>query len=360
MKVFHLPYNMASFMSETTQGLEAIGVETRALCVHPPHIGIKSSSITHVFTDKDMSFLQRVKSRIAKYYLILRNIFWADIVHYYWNSDILSKNLDLKLIVWLNKPVVIEWVGSDIRNPDIEVKENQKYAEALLRKNSKYIKLESALRSKQIQQKFHDIGAIPVLCTDMISYLDLNLFPVYFRVFQRLTVSNYKSMPPSPLVKRPVIVHASTDFVAKGTFSIKRIINELKQIYDFEFKLVARESRENLQRIISDCDIYIDQIICGAHGLAAVEAMAMGKPVITYIKKSLIGKYPADLPIVNANDDNLYEVLEKLIVDSNLRHQIGLNSRAYAEKYHDTEKVAIKFKQIYQEVINMKQRANTQ
>lgn len=347
-------------MSETIHGQNVIGIETRALCVHPPHTGINSAGIVHVYIEKDMPWFQKLKNRIAKYYLIIRNIFWADIIHYYWNSDILSKNLDLKLITWLNKPVVIEWVGSDIRNPDIEVKENQKYAEALLRKNSKYIKLESAIRSKQIQQKFHAIGAVPVLCTDMISYLDSDLFPVYYRVFQRLTVFNYKAMPPSPLVKRPVIVHSSTDFVAKGTFSIKRIINELKQIYDFEFKLIARESRENLQRIINDCDIYIDQIIYGAHGLAAVEAMAMGKPVVTYIKKSLVDKYPADMPIINASDDNLYEVLEKLIVDSNLRHQIGLNSRAYAEKYHDTEKVAIRFKQIYEEVIQMKKSSNTQ
>lgn len=63
--------------------------------------------------------------------------------------------------------------------------------------------------------------------------------------------------------------------------------------------------------------------------------MAYGKPVVGYIKPSLVGRYPADLPIISANPDNLADVLESLLQSGTLRYEAGRRGRLYVEKHHD-------------------------
>ncbi len=104
---------------------------------------------------------------------------------------------------------------------------------------------------------------------------------------------------------------------------------------------------------MKQCDVYIDQLIIGGHGYAALEAMAFGKPVVGYINPVLGKDYPSDLPIFNANPDNIAERLEVLIKDAALRNELGKKGRAYAEKYHDGEKIARELVKIYEEVIRL-------
>ena len=95
----------------------------------------------------------------------------------------------------------------------------------------------------------------------------------------------------------------------------------------------------------------MDQVVGGSHGLATLEAMAFGKPVVCYIKPSLVPKFPPELPIVNANQDNLAEVLAGLLADGARRQRIGRQSRAYVEKYHDAHDVARRLVTIYEELL---------
>jgi hypothetical protein len=60
------------------------------------------------------------------------------------------------------------------------------------------------------------------------------------------------------------------------------------------------------------------------------------------------------LPIINATQDNLADVLEPLLRDGELRHEIGKRSRVYVEKYHDAIKLAYRLVDIYQAVIEDK------
>ena len=103
--------------------------------------------------------------------------------------------------------------------------------------------------------------------------------------------------------------------------------------------------------IVRDCDIMLDQFVLGAHGVAALEAMAFGKPTLCYIKPSFVGRYPNDLPIINANQENLTEVLAGLLEDGQKRYEIGCRSRAYVEKYHDAHKIARDLVVIYQDLL---------
>ncbi len=79
--------------------------------------------------------------------------------------------------------------------------------------------------------------------------------------------------------------------------------------------------------------------------------MAFGKPVVCYIKPSLVKQYPVDMPIVNATQDTLTEVLESLIQDSSRRHELGKKGRTYVEVHHDALSVTPQIMDIYTDLI---------
>lgn len=149
----------------------------------------------------------------------------------------------------------------------------------------------------------------------------------------------------------PRILHIPTEPKVKGTEEIIAAVENLKKKgHIFEFVLKRQLTQKEVYQEISNCDVYVDELRCGSHGVTAVETMAAGKPTVTFIREDLIDKFPEELPLVNANPDTIEEVLEELILDAQLRHNIGKASRAYVEKYHDSRVVADDLIEIYKEI----------
>ncbi len=121
----------------------------------------------------------------------------------------------------------------------------------------------------------------------------------------------------------------------------------LKRSLDFDFHLVQNVPHHLAREAIRRCDVYVDQLVYGAHGQAAVEAMALGKPVICYISPYMADRYPVELPIVSATRESLPEILARLITDPALRRRLGEQGRAYVEKYHDSRPLALQLMSIY-------------
>ena len=170
---------------------------------------------------------------------------------------------------------------------------------------------------------------------------------------QPVAMERFEFNPPVRDKDVPVILHVPTNPQVKGTKYVYKAIEDLKRRgLKFEFKFAERLTHQEFLKEMSECDIYVDELRCGAHGMTSVEAMAMGKPTITFIRDNLISSYPNDLPLVNGNPDTIREVLEKLIKDPQLRHDIGIKSRKYVEKFHAAEVVIEELSQIYVEQIN--------
>src|SRR5262249_21623277 len=97
-------------------------------------------------------------------------------------------------------------------------------------------------------------------------------------------------------------------------------------------------------------DLFLDQFTVGAEGLAALEAMALGKPVVCFIKSSLQPRYPSDFPIVIADPEDLADVIAPLIKDGGKRLELGRQSRNYVETQHDARKLAAQLIEIYKDL----------
>jgi glycosyltransferase involved in cell wall biosynthesis len=165
---------------------------------------------------------------------------------------------------------------------------------------------------------------------------------------QPVEMDRFEFRPPSPAKVVPLVLHVPTNPLIKGTEYIVQAVENLKRNgLIFEFRMIRQLTQAQFFETMASCDVYIDELRCGAHGMTAVEAMAMGKPTISYIRESLLEKYPSDLPLVNANPDTIEQVLERLILDAQLRHEIGKSSRAYVQRYHDAEVVLEDLAKIY-------------
>ncbi|MEP6923988.1 MAG: glycosyltransferase [Pyrinomonadaceae bacterium] len=349
MKVLLLPVNIASDISHKVRLLEAIGVEARGFSISDSPI--QSASNVKIFSLNKGS---RITSRLRRYKIfaeIRQLIAWADVLHWIADAGVFARGWNKNFLHRINKPGVVQWIGSDIRVPALDMAINPYYQTAFT--DGYEYKDESRERSAANQVFFAKLGFYPLEFVGMGHYINRELFPKRFRTWQSIVLSDHVPHYPELARQKPLIVHSPSAPVAKGTKYILQAVERLKSKYDFDFTLVQGLPRAQAIKLMSECDVYVDQLILGAHGYAAVEAMAFGKPVVCYINPVIGKDYPADLPIVNANPDNIAEKLERLICDAAWRHEIGLKSRQYAEKYHDDQQIARDLVQIYQEVINL-------
>lgn len=349
MKVLLLPVNIASDLSHKVRALKKIGVEARGLSFgeHP----IQTAADIKLFTQVKGEYVSNRIKRLLFYKQMYDWIKWADILHWIWGFGSIPFRLDKKLVQRYDKPGVIQWVGSDIRIPEIDFTVNPFYKEAFF--NGYEYDFESRENSLQNQRNFADVGFYPLKFIGMEQYIDNDLFPKCFRMWQSVVLSEHLPHYPNLNQRKPLLLHSPSAPVAKGTQHVLQAIDKLKPKYDFDFNLVQGMERQRALEIMSQCDVYIDQVIYGMHGSAAVEAMAFGKPVVGYINPVIGKDYPNDLPIVNANPDNIAEKLEILVRDAVLRHELGKKGRAYVEKYHDDKKIAHELVDIYTEVIRL-------
>jgi glycosyltransferase involved in cell wall biosynthesis len=95
----------------------------------------------------------------------------------------------------------------------------------------------------------------------------------------------------------------------------------------------------------------IDQLNAGWYGLFAIECMALGKPVVTFLHDEAVRRteeaFGTSVPIIGATKENLRERLEPLVASASERRRIGEASRAYVERVHDLERVADRLLDLY-------------
>lgn len=350
MKVLHLPVNIASQVSVTVQALRDIGVEARGL-VLPLATTQSGRNLEIIPVLSGRQPIERLTSVARRWKAIAEAIHWSDVVHWYFGRRLAPLGLDIHLVKILGKGRLVEFWGSDIRIPEVAASGNPYVAQ--LGSNHEYGDMESRSNSHETQSLFAGAGfEAAISYEELFPYVQAELFPRVHLVRQRALLGQYAPTYPAPHRRRPVIVHSPSGKVIKGTSSVITAIEQLRGEHDFEFVLNYGKSREEALQAVKGADVFLDQFVLGAYGLAAVEAMAFGKPVVCYIKPSLRSRYPSDLPIVDANRDNLSDVLERLITDGKLRHELGRRSRAYAEKHHDAHKIAHQLLAIYKELLS--------
>lgn len=138
------------------------------------------------------------------------------------------------------------------------------------------------------------------------------------------------------------LVHAPTNQLVKGSKYLMSAAERLKKEgFNFDLILVENMTFDEAVKVYRKADIVVDQVLAGWYGGLAVEAMALGKPVVSYIRREDLEFIPQEmkleLPIIEANPDSIYEVLKGVLTNRYDLKAISRKSRSFIEKWHNSE-----------------------
>jgi len=334
MKILHLPVEIAGQLAITAQAQKALGYG--AFSMSSPHPFGYPSIIDMVLPNRDYRWLKAV-DRVGAF---LRAAEAFDVFHYYFARSLLPWMLDARYEKWRGKRIVTEFFGSDVRLPETEARRNPYYVNS-------YHESEAANRKKL--QAWAELTDGEVIFPD--HSFNLFLEPYFDKIHvvgQRIDCSRYAPCYPDSETKRVRVMHAPSQQAFKGTARIERAVEILKQKgLEFDYVRVSGMAHAEAMELYKTADLVIDQLCGGAHGVFACEAMALGKPVVCYILPELVAGFPEGFPIINANPDTIESVLEEWILSPTRLHEVGKQSRAYAEHVHDVRKIARDLIRIY-------------
>lgn len=145
------------------------------------------------------------------------------------------------------------------------------------------------------------------------------------------------------------VLHAPNHRHYKGTRFLEAAIAALRaEGLAVELQIVEGAPRETVLQACRAADIIADQFIAGFHGYFALEAMALGKPVVCFIRRP--DQYlPAgkDCPIVNADPDGLTDALRELVTDGRRRAELGERGRRFVEEVFSLETFGRRMDAVY-------------
>jgi glycosyltransferase involved in cell wall biosynthesis len=152
----------------------------------------------------------------------------------------------------------------------------------------------------------------------------------------------------------PLVLHATNHGELKGTSYLVEAAEKLKQKgLHFELKLLGHTPHPEVLSWIKKCDIVADQFLIGAYARFAIEGMALGKPVMCYLREDLYDKNPIwrECPIINTNPDSIEMKLSELLSSRQFRAGIGHQGRVYVERYHSVEYVGSRLNSIIRKIV---------
>lgn len=333
-RVLHGTMEIANQMYTLTRGLRKLGIKADTCNYYPTYLGYKSDYVYNIGASSDNQKVKQDQLKILQYAIGSYNLF-----HFHFGSSLTLDKSDLEVLADCGKKIIMHHWGSDVRL----------YSKAV--ELSKYVVVKTAnednlKRNMEFCAKYIDhciVGDYELYEYVKDYYNNIHILPVAIDL-EKFPVEQAREN------KRPVVVHASTSQAIKGTEFILKAVEELKQKIDFDFILVSNQSNESAKAVYRKADIIVDQLLIGCYGVFAVESMAMGKPVISWISEFMQEKYPKDLPIFIANPDNICRQLEILLKDNQLRKDLGLQGRKYVEKYHDMNIVSRKLLDLYKSI----------
>ena len=157
-----------------------------------------------------------------------------------------------------------------------------------------------------------------------------------------------------------VVGHAPTHRMVKGTDEVIRAVQNLRSKgFKVRLELIEGLSRENAQKKYQEIDLFVDQLVIGWYGVVSLEVMALGKPIICFIKGRGLRFVPpqmlADLPIINADESSLEEKLIGILQMSlEERQTLANRGLAYLKNWHDPRKIAQRVVEDYRKVLSSK------
>lgn len=335
LRIMHGLSEVAGQNSYSVQGLKEIGESAETVIYYKHPFAYKYDKCLNVDKSRRVFF---PLFAIKLFVFYIKALLKYDVFHFHFGHSILN-NVELWTYHMFGKDYYFEFHGSDLRD-------QRKACEVMSIPFDE--KDETSPRQHRRNQKICQMAdGIIVHDDELIPYLPPVKNNVYV-VPLRVDIGQFTPCYPKESNAHIRIVHAPSKRAGKGTKFVLEAFEQLKKKYDnIELVLVEGKTQQEAFEIYRTADIIVDQLYAGTYGVFAVESMALGKPVITYISDEMKERLPEELPIVSGGTKTITETLELLINEPKLRIEKGKQGRKYVETYHDYRFVAYVLKDIY-------------
>ncbi len=138
----------------------------------------------------------------------------------------------------------------------------------------------------------------------------------------------------------PVVLHLPSKSMFKGSHYIDPVLEELAADGVIRYRRATNVPHAQVPELMRDADIFIDQLGMGILGVAALEAMASGVPLITDPGPEALAAYDEDVPLVAVDPETLADAVRALAVDPDRRRRLALAGPDFVRAHHDGRRSA--------------------
>ena len=289
----HCPVNTAGIPWANVQALRARGIDAKLVVFNRYRLHPEAD----VDLDRGGGLVRR---QLTQWRAFARLAPRTDLFHFYFGLTLVPKSAQFPLLRVMGKRSVMHFLGSDIRGRPRE-------------------ELTWARRA----------GAVVVGSYDAVRWVpEARVIP------PGIDVSAIEPSPPSGR-EHPVVLHAPSSRSRKGTEEVVAAAEKL----GLDLELVEGVDHRAAFERYRAADLVVDQLNAGWYGMFAIEAMALGKPVVAFLHEEATRRteeaFGVEVPVVRATKETLADVLQRLVSDPGELQRIGAASRAYVERVHD-------------------------
>ena len=345
LRVLHAPTAVGGHPGGLARAERELGLESTSVSLFPHPLGHEVGDV--LGRDGD-----GVTRRYANRARLLFRMCTVDVVHFNFGQPLfpvphgihgptatiarLVALRDLPLLHLLGRRIVVTFQGDDARQATV----GGRLVEAV---PERYTPELDAARRRTIAAFDRYADAIFFLNPDLADVLpERASFLPYASVDpEEWTVTSEDTGGP------PLVVHAPSDPRVKGTEHVVAAISRLEtERVPLRFELLYGSGRPAVRSVLERSAIVVDQLNAGWYGGLAVEAMALGKPVLAAL--DLLGhpclppELRRELPVVDASAETLADRLRLLLTSVEERRRLASAGRSFVERWHDPRTVARK------------------
>jgi len=291
-------------------------------------------------------------------YLMAMSLLRYRCLYFYFNGGVLGFSQWLwRLEPWLyrlaNVKVVVMPYGSDVQ--EMSRSSNLLYKHAISRDYPRH-----RLHRKRIAAKI-DLwtrhASHLIAGCDWVDYMYHwdTLMLAHFSI----DLEKWKPVPPANLAPvtaaQPLrILHAPNHRTIKGTEFFLQAVKELQaEGIAVELILLERVPNHKVKEVMESVDVVADQLIIGWFAMFAIEAMALQKPVLCYLRPEFLDLFMTyglldqdEVPIINCTPLTVKAAIRELAVNRHQLAAIGQRSREFVIKHHSIMTIGKVFAQI--------------
>lgn len=333
-RILHAPSNIAGIAGLLSRAQRDLGFDSTSV-----------EYIAHQYAfgaDRSLN-LERSDNALKKIATVggfaLEALHRYDVFHLYFGNTLFPHPYpDLALLRALGKRIVFHFCGCDVRN---RARTLQKYQVSGC---SECVSL-VCMGKRHPHPRRADVSLVST--PDLLEFVPgATLMP------GPVDTSKWTPRPPrlSPVsLHEPVrILHAPSDREIKGTHYLLDAIERLKAAgYPVELLMLEGVSHDQVVEYCGQADIAVDQLMIGAYGTVSIEMMAKGVPVVCRIRDDLRPHYSPDLPIMSAEPDTIFSVLETLLQRPDTWADLGRRGIEYVQREHEMHTVAARVLALY-------------